>query len=267
MPVILPWLISIVIADIVPVAEITAGEERQTSLQSPGPAYLAIVIDDLGNEYSRDIQSVHLPGPVACAMLPRTPYAAELAEAAHLHGKEVILHQPMEPLGNQDPGPGALFRTTGKADFVTILMENLASIPHVSGVNNHMGSLLTGQTQQMGWMMKALQKRGELFFVDSRTDYRSKAQRAASYYQIPQTRRDVFLDNDQQEAAISEQLRLAIRKAKETGSALAIGHPYQATFNVLKRQLPELERHGVVLVSVAELIRFRNKQFLTKQEH
>lgn len=48
------------------------------------------------------------------------------------------------------------------------LRRALQSIPYVSGVNNHMGSLLTQQLTAMDWVMKELYKY-PVFFVDSRT--------------------------------------------------------------------------------------------------
>ncbi|MBV1889648.1 MAG: divergent polysaccharide deacetylase family protein, partial [Gammaproteobacteria bacterium] len=57
--------------------------------------WIGIIIDDLGYQL-RDRQVVLLPGPVACAFLPHTPYAVELAQLALQQQKEVMLHQPME---------------------------------------------------------------------------------------------------------------------------------------------------------------------------
>ncbi len=48
------------------------------------------------------------------------------------------------------------------------LNANLASIPHIRGVNNHMGSLLTQHLGHMDWLMQALERRGDLYFIDSR---------------------------------------------------------------------------------------------------
>jgi polysaccharide deacetylase 2 family uncharacterized protein YibQ len=42
------------------------------------------------------------------------------------------------------------------------------------------------------------------------------------------------LDNDRSFTAIQNQLKDAIRVAKKQGFAIAIGHPYEVTFQVLK---------------------------------
>ena len=43
---------------------------------------IAIIIDDLGYQLEAGHRTIDLPGPVACAILPSTPRATSLAEAA-----------------------------------------------------------------------------------------------------------------------------------------------------------------------------------------
>jgi polysaccharide deacetylase 2 family uncharacterized protein YibQ len=43
---------------------------------------IAIIIDDLGYHLAAGHRAVALPGPVVCAILPGTPRAAHLANAA-----------------------------------------------------------------------------------------------------------------------------------------------------------------------------------------
>jgi hypothetical protein len=54
------------------------------------PPRIALIIDDLGNWRSAGVRAVSLPGPVACAVLPHTPFAALIAERAHIAGKDCI---------------------------------------------------------------------------------------------------------------------------------------------------------------------------------
>ncbi|HEY7111859.1 MAG TPA: divergent polysaccharide deacetylase family protein [Thermoanaerobaculia bacterium] len=46
-----------------------------------------------------------------------------------------------------------------------------------------------------------------------------------------------------------------MRRAKEEGEALAIGHPHPATLDVLERELRNLPAKGVRLVRVRDLVR------------
>lgn len=245
-----------------PLAESTIGSAA--SMGEVG-SVLAIIIDDLGNDYERDLRSVLLPGPVAYALLPHTPHAARLAEAAYRAGKEVILHQPMEALDRRYPGPGALYADTPETDFGGILRDNLASLPHATGVSNHMGSLLTRQPRQMEWLMRALSG-GRLFFVDSRTAAGTLAHQIADSYRVPGVERDVFLDNVRDEAAITRQFQAAVAHALRFGSALAIGHPHAETIRVLEERIPALREQGITLVGVEELIGFRGKYRIAAQK-
>lgn len=225
-----------------------------------GPV-VAIIIDDLGNSLALDKQAVTLPGPVACAFLPDTPYAARLARAAHQAGKEVLLHLPLEALGHEKLGPGGLTLPMTRYEFVSTVRADLAAIPDVDGVNNHMGSLLTQHPGDMAWLMETLkQAPTPLFFVDSRTTPRTVAYRIAREHGVPATSRDVFLDDVQTKAAINRQLKELIALAKRHGTAVAIGHPYAVTLRVLERQLPKLVRQGVQLVSVRQVIARQESQ-------
>ena len=117
-----------------------------------------------------------------------------------------------------------------------------------------MGSLLTRHPGHMQWLMKELQQRGDLYFVDSRTTKATVAQQIADEWGIPNSQRNVFLDNERNPHAARRQFRALIRLAKKEGAALAIGHPYRSTLQVLKEQIPALRQHGIRLVPVSKLI-------------
>lgn len=216
-------------------------------------AKLAIIIDDLGYNLPLGKRTIDLPGQFTVAVLPFTPHGRELAELADKRGKEVMLHAPMSNHHKFPLGRGGLVEGMGHAEFLAVLRRNLAEIPHVKGVNNHMGSLLTEQAGPMRWMMKELQSQ-QLYFVDSRTTALTQALIEAERIRLPSRRRDVFLDDKRGRNHVEKQLLLALEKAKTQGSAIAIGHPYPETLAVLKSIRPLLKRHQVELVSVSALM-------------
>lgn len=220
------------------------------------PAVISIIVDDLGYQEEGGQRVVNLPGPVACSVLPHTPFGERLARSAHAAGKEVLLHLPMQAMNNKDPGFGALTLETSEDELRRLLLANLGAVPHAVGVNNHMGSLLTRHPGHMDWLMRNLRDDPrQLFFVDSMTSPHSVALRLAREHNIPATSRDLFLDRDPDPAAIARQFERLVALAQERGSAVAIGHPYPGTLDVLERELPGLEARGVRLISVAEFIR------------
>jgi len=66
------------------------------------------------------------------------------------------------------------------------------------------------------------------------TSVNSTAKELSVKHKVPYIVRDIFLDNDRNFTYIQNQLKLAIKTAKKQGYAIAIGHPYDITFKVLK---------------------------------
>ena len=93
-----------------------------------------------------------------------------------------------------------------------------------------------------------------LFFVDSRTNAATLAERSARRAGLPAGRRDVFLDNSRELGHINEQFNRLLRLARRRGQAIAIGHPYPETLDYLRQVLPLMEQAGVEVVPVSELL-------------
>jgi polysaccharide deacetylase 2 family uncharacterized protein YibQ len=215
-------------------------------------AQLVIIIDDIGNNYDQGNAMVELAGPLTLAFLPHTPYAKRLANKAYLLQKEIMLHAPMENTVKAPLGPGALTQELTEIELKKTLKNAIASIPHAQGINNHMGSALTQDTQAMQWVMETLQDE-KLYFIDSLTSPNSVAYQQAVAHKLPALRRHIFLDNDKSPAALKKQWDKAIRIANKTGSAILIGHPYAESHAFLTKQLPKLANEGIELVPASQL--------------
>jgi len=215
---------------------------------------ITIIIDDMGYNEALGTAAISLPGDVTYSFLPHTPHAERLAEQAHALGKQVMLHLPMDSFDETPLGPGGLSLHMTETDFLQTLNQSLQAVPHVEGINNHMGSLLTRHPGAMDWLMQGLRTRQPIFFVDSRTISGSVAQSLARERGVPNTRRDVFLDNDRNPQAIRQQLALLLKKARKQGFSVGIGHPYPETLEVLKRELAELEGQGIRLINASQMI-------------
>lgn len=165
-----------------------------------------------------------------------------------------MLHLPMEPdeYPNIDPGPGALLTSMTPDKRIRQLKSDLAAVPHIKGVNNHMGSKMTAMADQMNQVFTVLKKQG-LFFIDSRTTSASQCRSSARLFKLPFAERDVFLDHVQTRQAIAQKIDELINIAEINGSAIGIGHPHEITYAVLSDKLPELNRR-VRLVSASALV-------------
>jgi len=228
---------------------------------SPGgdqyPPTIAIIIDDMGHNLYEGRRLAQMEQPLTLAFLPFRKHTTSLAKLAHQQDKEIMLHAPMANTRHFGLGPGGLTPDMDEATLTKTLRRSLQSIPHVSGVNNHMGSLLTQQLQPMDWVMKEL-NRYPVYFVDSRTIANSIAGRVADAYRIPSLTRDVFLDHEQTEEFVDQQFQLLIKTAKKNGTAIGIGHPHKVTVDYLEKHLPELDAQGIAVATVSGIWAMRN---------
>ncbi|MFT4812414.1 MAG: polysaccharide deacetylase 2 family uncharacterized protein YibQ [Marinoscillum sp.] len=215
-------------------------------------AQLVIIIDDIGNSYELGNAMVELEGPLTLAFLPHTPYAKKLANKAYLQEKEIILHAPMENTVKAALGLGALTQALTETELKQTLRKAIASIPHVQGINNHMGSALTQNKQAMKWVMETLQDE-QLYFIDSLTSANSVAYTLAQQQGLPSLKRHVFLDNDTSTAALNKQWQLALRIAEKYGKAVLIAHPYTESHHFLAQKIPQLSNQNIELVHASQL--------------
>ena len=226
-------------------------------------ASIAIIIDDMGNNLWLGKRALQLPGPVTYSVLPHSTYGKQLARLGHNQNKEIMLHMPMGNDHEHPLGPGALTGHLSRPVFEQRLQAALDNIPYIQGINNHMGSRLTQNSERMNWLMAALNKRRAsqpLYFVDSRTSAATVAEHAAHQAGIPNLRRDVFLDHEHSLAAIDQSFKRLLMLAKTRGYATAIGHPHAMTLGYLESVLPKLDSMGIRLVSASGLMLVKNTQ-------
>jgi len=219
-----------------------------------GEARLAIILDDLGNDRAVANAIFALPFPLTISVLPGHAHSADIAEEAHRRSFEVMLHLPMQSVGNetaevQELHPGM------PADSIPLLFEQMMrSVPNAAGVNNHQGSEATADPALMEELMPVLQA-WNLFYVDSRTTAATVAYDIAQRQGVRSAFRNVpFLDDVDEVSAVRKQLDLAFRGAKAKGEAIAIGHPRPATLQALSEVLPQAEARGVHLVYASDLV-------------
>ena len=219
------------------------------------PPRIAIIIDDLGYAEAAGRRARRLPGPVSVAVLPETPSGRALAELARSHGRDVLLHLPLQSqLPRAEVEPGGIVLDMSRDQFARTFAGSLASVPHVVGINTHRGSLLTRHPGHMRWLMEEIRARDGLFFIDSYTTHHSVALAAAAEAGVPAVRRDVFLDNNRSPSHIAAEFERLKSLARQQGTAVGIGHPHPETLGFLEQELPKLAAEGFELVSISALV-------------
>lgn len=215
---------------------------------------IIVILDDIGLDAAMADAAFSLPGPVTYSILPYAKDVQFLAAMASAGGGDVMLHLPMEPHGDEEPGPHALRADMTGGAFFRSLEWNLAQFENYVGVNNHMGSKLTTDRAAMRLVLDTIKNR-DLFFIDSVTTNESVAHEVGARMGVKVLRRDVFLDPTPGDRALVRlQLRLAEQIALETGYAIAIGHPRPETLDVLGPWLASVEARGFELTTPSALI-------------
>ena len=240
---------SLVSVPIAPLRPLAPGDRRAAPL-------VAIVIDDMGYSPAALGRLARLPGPLTLAFLPYADATGPMLQAAKRGDFELMLHLPMQPLGDADPGPEALLVGLEPDELRRRVRWAISRVPGAVGVNNHMGSRFTADAGGLEVVMAELRRHG-LYFLDSRTNAQSLAERVARASGLPASRRNVFIDHDPEPRAVARQLALVERVARLHGNVVAIGHPYPTTLAALEAWLPSLEQRGFRLARVSEVIAAR----------
>jgi len=232
-------------------------EATQLASDDDGPA-IAIVIDDLGASVARTKTAIALPAGITMSFLPYPDTSDALSHSAFLAGHEVIVHLPMQPEGNENPGTQALLNGLPASELQARTAWALARVSDYDGVNNHMGSLFTASRDDLMPVMQELKDSG-LFFLDSRTTGKSKAEAVARELGIMTGGRDVFLDDEQSADAVERQLALVEELAQKNGTVIAIGHPHDQTLKSLDTWTKSLKSRGCRRLPLQHVLKLREK--------
>ncbi len=216
---------------------------------------IAIVVDDLGLDKRVAKKLLHLDISLTFSIIPLRPFSRQIAQWAHAQGREVILHLPMEPRGYplKDPGEGALFVSMEAKELLRQLRDDLEAVPYIRGVSNHMGSRFMEHGQKVRLVLQEIKER-KLFFLDSRTTPKSTGYQIAQELDLKAGKRDLFLDNEADVKYTKLQLERLIQIARAHGKAIGICHPYPSTITALKEMIPTLEKQGMELVPLSQII-------------
>lgn len=219
---------------------------------------IVIIIDDIGMNKSPVDKLLDINAPITLAVLPNLPYSEYAALEAHKKGREVMLHLPMEPKESSgytafDAGEDALIVGLPKAEIRNRIGRNISSVPHIMGVNNHMGSKFMENDELLELVMQAL-KQNDLFFVDSMTSGASVGSETASKYGVRSVERDVFLDDSSKGASyVKSQLKKLVKLSHKKGYAVGIAHPYPGTVEALTQMMPTISSE-VEIATVSQIL-------------
>ena len=209
-----------------------------------GARKIAIVIDDFGNDMKGTEQMLKLPIKLTVAVMPFLPTTKKDAKEAHRLGHDVIVHMPMEPVRGKKSwlGPGAITTDLTDEEIRKRVDAAIDNVPYAIGMNNHMGSKATADRRVMKAVLETCKKRG-LFFLDSRTSYRTVVSKVAEEVGIVALHNDVFLDDVYTQHHVMKQIGEVKKLLATRESCIAIGHVGPSgipTSSALRQSIPEL---------------------------
>ncbi|TDL70798.1 divergent polysaccharide deacetylase family protein [Paenibacillus polymyxa] len=219
---------------------------------------LAIIIDDVGNDMKGTAEILAMPVKLTVAVMPFLPTTKKDAIAAHEKGMDVIVHMPMEPKKGRPEwlGPGAITSNLTDEEVRSRVEKAIDDVPHAIGMNNHMGSKITSDKRIMSIVLDVCKERG-LFFVDSRTNFRSVVGELAVSKNMPPVGNDIFLDDQNSKPHIRKQLDLAAQRAIDKNICVVIGHVGHSGMNtsaVIRESVSRLQNQ-VQFVGIGDLVR------------
>lgn len=225
---------------------------------------LAIIIDDFGNDMKGTDEILDLPVKLTVAVMPFLRTSERDARKAHEKGHDVIIHMPMEPKQGKPEwlGPGAILSNMTDREVREKVEAAIKNVPHAVGINNHMGSKVTGDKRIMGVILDVCKEHG-LFFVDSKTNYRSVVGELCEERGLPQLYNDIFLDDVHTVNHVTTQLRKVQERLQQQEACVTIGHVGVGglmTAEALKRQIPEMRKRGIRFVGMQDVAQARAKE-------
>lgn len=226
---------------VVPQKPVEELPDRKFNIPKAAPgAKIAFVIDDAGQSVSNLKKYTSLPFDISVAVLPGLSHTKDCAYVVRAAKKELLLHQPMQAENlNLDPGPCAIKPGMSTFEIAQIVKTNLDELgPGVKGMNNHEGSLITGNVIKIGAVLDVAAERG-IYFLDSRTTAASMARQAALERDMNIKERDVFIDDIINRDKMLEQIYRGIGIANKKGKVIMIGHVDKSA-GILPQLLSEL---------------------------
>ncbi|SFF20932.1 hypothetical protein SAMN04487969_11842 [Paenibacillus algorifonticola] len=233
------------------------GASNAAESQAQEQRHLAIVIDDFGNDMAGTEEMLKLPIKFTAAVMPFMPSTRKDAEEAHRLGHDVIVHMPMEPNKGLRKwlGPGAITADLSDAEIRKRINAAIDNVPHAIGMNNHMGSKVTADERIMRIVLDVCKQRG-LFFLDSRTTYKTVVPKVSKELGVPLLSNDVFLDDVYTLQHIGKQMNEVQKHLATHVTCVVIGHvgpPGKKTAAVLRQSIADMNA-AVSFVKLSDMV-------------
>lgn len=214
---------------------------------------IAVILDDWGYHNSGLLYLSSIKLPFTAAVLPGLRYTKQAADTAYINKKGIMLHLPMQPEKKVPMEKITVLANMSRDKIVRIVDTLAGEVTHYTGVNNHMGSLVTADKAAITTVLEVLKDRN-YFFIDSMTTPKTVAYKIARDMGMRWGKRDIFIDNKKESSYNEKQINELKSAARKKGWAIGIGHDDPTTLETLSRMMPQIESEGFEFVYAAELL-------------
>ncbi len=226
-------------------------------------ASVSIIMTDLSFSKTATERAIKdLPQPIALAFFPQD-FSKGLMESAAGKSRETVLLLPMEPRSypKDDPGPKSFLTKSSDSQNAKLAESLLKQAAGVTAVMNFMGSSFLSDKDRSAPIFGALGEK-KLPFIEDNSSVKSVAGAQSEINSLPYMKADIIIDKTATETDVAQALIALEKKAKHNGYAIGIAHPYPVTFNMLKSWNADLEKRGVRLIPLSEMLKAKGKEYL-----
>jgi polysaccharide deacetylase 2 family uncharacterized protein YibQ len=244
---------------LVSTAVVVLARAGHTTTIAPTPCYVALIIDDWGNNGDGIAELLEVDIPITAAVMPFCPYTRNDADLAHNAGFEVILHLPMQATNGHSSwlGPRPITTDLTNEEIRQRVNDACDDVRWAVGINNHMGLIAMQDHRVMREIMTVAKERN-LCFIDSVTCYNSAVAEVAEEVGVTHYKRNVFLESRGRSlATVEKQLLKLIDYAQRRGYAIGIGHVGteggRTTVQAIKNMAPIMQERGVKFIFISQI--------------
>ncbi|OFW55533.1 MAG: hypothetical protein A2W01_05015 [Candidatus Solincola sediminis] len=221
---------------------------------NPAAPTIAIVVDDTGSAPANLDKWLEVDAPLTFATMPFTQATHELAETLYEAGYRIMMHIPTEnDSPNSFSATGQLTVGMSREIVFATLDDDLAQIPHVTGINNHQGGKGCNDLSLMAFECEWAKGRG-LFVVDSDSSTASKVSKAANGLGMPRRLNQLFIDHQNEPDYIRSIMRRLADIARRNGTAIGICHFHRPnTPTIVGEMVGVLKAEGIHFAFVEDI--------------
>lgn len=221
-----------------------------------GKPKISIVVTDLGLNIRATELALTLAPQCALGFLPYTQNLKPLLNKAQDRGQEIYLYLPLQiikPLDN--PGKYALMNNLAPGENEVRLNAILNSQASYEGVYSSYEEMFTDDAYVSEMIFDEVDNKN-LIFILGKGLSRGERDHISSHNNVIPT--NIIIDEEPNKDSIRNQLEELIKVAESDGIALGYARGFTLTIEIIRDWIPTLNKKGVQLVPVSELLKEYN---------